>query len=72
MRVTYYLTEGQDGPYLANIDFSIEEHTVQQYSVADQHTDLLKPRYPGGSIEEVRLHHVFEQFAKQLNKTWAF
>lgn len=49
-----------------NIDFPSSEHSVQEKSVADQHADLLGLRYALGSIEEVRLHHVFEHFARPI------
>jgi predicted SAM-dependent methyltransferase len=54
----YYL----DG-YL-NIDFPLSEHTLQQESVADEYHDLTRLRYPAESIDEVRLHHVFEHFPR--------
>jgi len=47
-----------------NIDFPVSEHTVQLESVADRHADLLALTYPERSIDEVRLHHVFEHFAR--------
>ena len=49
-----------------NVDFPPDEHTVQGGSVADLHADLLQLRYPPGSIEEIRLHHVFEHFARPV------
>ena len=55
--------------YLAgyrNIDFPPSEHTVQDKSVADEHADLRLLRYPPASIDEVRLHHVFEHFPRPL------
>jgi hypothetical protein len=47
-----------------NIDYPPSEHTVQRGSVADHYADLLDLSYPESSIEEVRLHHVFEHFAR--------
>jgi len=47
-----------------NIDFPPSEHTVQIESVADRHADLLDLAYPAGGIDEIRLHHVFEHFAR--------
>lgn len=47
-----------------NIDFPSSSHTVQDTSVADIQTDLLKLRYDAGTVEEVRLHHVFEHFRR--------
>ena len=45
-----------------NIDYPLSEHTVQRTSVADKFADITKLRYKAGTIEEVRLHHVFEHF----------
>lgn len=47
-----------------NIDYPLTEHTVQQKSVADEFHDLTDMRYKAGTIEEVRLHHVFEHFPR--------
>lgn len=47
-----------------NVDFPLSEHTVQADSIADFHADLLGMRYSRESIEEVRLHHVFEHFPR--------
>jgi predicted SAM-dependent methyltransferase len=47
-----------------NIDYPLTEHTVQAKSVADKFADLTKLRYLEGTIEEVRLHHVFEHFPR--------
>lgn len=47
-----------------NIDYPLSEHTVQQASVADEFADLTKLQYENESIEEVRLHHVFEHFPR--------
>ena len=49
-----------------NIDQPPAAHSVQTRSVADEHADLLALRYPAGSIEEVRLHHVFEHFPRAV------
>ncbi len=49
-----------------NIDFPLSEHNVQQKSVADKYADLTKLRYKKLSIEEVRLHHVFEHFPRHI------
>lgn len=54
----YYL----DG--YVNIDFPLSEHTLQQESVADEYQDLARLRYSAGSVDEVRLHHVFEHFPR--------
>ena len=47
-----------------NIDFPVSMHTVQLRTVADRHADLLALAYPERSVDEVRLHHVFEHFAR--------
>ena len=47
-----------------NIDYPLTEHSVQQNTVADEFHNLLEMRYPGGTIDEVRLHHVFEHFTR--------
>lgn len=47
-----------------NIDFPASEHTVQVESVADRHADLLGLSYAEATIDEIRLHHVFEHFAR--------
>jgi len=49
-----------------NIDYPMTEHTVQEKSVADVQADLLKLRYDACTIEEVRLHHVFEHFSRPV------
>jgi len=49
-----------------NIDFPSSEHSVQEKSVADVHADLLALCYPVGSVDEVRLHHVFEHFPRPV------
>lgn len=48
-----------------NIDFPPSEHSVQGRSVADQYADLRELKFAHGSVEEVRLHHVFEHFRRQ-------
>lgn len=49
-----------------NIDYPLSEHSVQQTSIADEYANLLELRYKPGSIEEVRLHHVFEHFPRAV------
>ena len=49
-----------------NVDFPPEAHTVQCRSPADLHTDLLQMKYPIGSVDEIRLHHVFEHFIRPV------
>lgn len=45
-----------------NIDFPPGEHTLQTASPADVHADITRLAYPAGSVDEIRLHHVFEHF----------
>jgi predicted SAM-dependent methyltransferase len=45
-----------------NIDFPPTEHTVQTSSGADFFGDILKLTFPPDSVDEIRLHHVFEHF----------
>ena len=49
-----------------NIDYPVSEHTVQQHLVADLYADIATLTYPKGSIDEIRLHHVFEHFPRQI------
>lgn len=49
-----------------NVDFPSTKHSVQQRRVADVCKDILKLRYSAESIEEVRLHHVFEHFSRSV------
>lgn len=49
-----------------NIDFPMSEHSVQEKSIADLHADIRALAYPAGSIDEVRLHHVFEHFQRPV------
>jgi predicted SAM-dependent methyltransferase len=49
-----------------NIDYPLTEHTVQQSSVADEFADLTALRYKAGTIDEVRMHHVFEHFRRTV------
>lgn len=47
-----------------NIDFPASEHTVQKDLTADIHADIHGLVYPIDSIDEIRLHHVFEHFSR--------
>jgi predicted SAM-dependent methyltransferase len=47
-----------------NIDYPLDHHSVQTKSVADKLADLTKLKYKKGTIEEIRLHHVFEHFPR--------
>jgi predicted SAM-dependent methyltransferase len=49
-----------------NIDFPLTEHTVQEKSVADEYADLRELKYKKNSIDEVRLHHVYEHFPRHI------
>ena len=49
-----------------NIDFPDSEHTVQAGLRADQHADITLISYPAASIDEIRLHHVFEHFDRPM------
>ena len=49
-----------------NIDYPSSEHTVQNRCAADELCDIQTLSYPFGTIEEVRLHHLFEHFSRQV------
>jgi len=49
-----------------NIDFPRSHHSVQSRDIADLHTNILDLTYPRESIEEIRLHHVFEHFRRPI------
>jgi predicted SAM-dependent methyltransferase len=49
-----------------NIDYPLSEHSVQRSSVADEFANLLELRFRPETIDEVRLHHVFEHFTKAV------
>jgi len=49
-----------------NIDFPLNEHSVQIKTVADFHRDLRAIRYSAGCVDEIRLHHVFEHFPRHI------
>jgi predicted SAM-dependent methyltransferase len=53
-------------PGYLNIDFPPTAHTVQTNARVDEYADILSLRYPAGSIEEIRLHHVFEHFSRPV------
>ncbi len=44
-----------------NIDYSPDNHTVMNIR-ADAHADILQLEFPPESVDEIRLHHVFEHF----------
>lgn len=45
-----------------NIDYPPSEHTVQRTVAADIFGDITKLFLPAHSVDEIRLHHVFEHF----------
>ena len=45
-----------------NIDYPPSEHTVQIKAGADIFADIMELDFPDCSVDEVRLHHVFEHF----------
>ena len=47
-----------------NIDLPSVSRSPQKNGVADVYKNILKIRYPANSIEEIRLHHVFEHFTR--------
>lgn len=49
-----------------NIDYPPTEHSVQSEIKVDQYADILKLWYPKNSVHEIRLHHVFEHFPRQI------
>lgn len=49
-----------------NIDFPLSSHTVQTQSVADLHADITALCYAPESLDEIRLHHVFEHFPRPV------
>lgn len=56
---------GCGGVYLdgyRNIDLPPEEHGVQEGIDPDEYADITRLDYPPSSVDEIRLHHVFEHF----------
>lgn len=49
-----------------NIDFPSTNHPVQEKGIADVEHDLLSLTYQKESIDEIRLHHVFEHFPRPV------
>ena len=47
-----------------NVDYPPSEHTVQSRQGADVFGDITRLAFPAGSVDEVRLHHVFEHFVR--------
>ncbi len=48
-----------------NIDYPQERHNVYA-AVADYQADVTTLRFPEGSVDEIRLHHVFEHFNRTV------
>jgi predicted SAM-dependent methyltransferase len=60
---------GCGGKYLkgyVNIDYPSEKHTIQKALVVDINADITLLHYPQNSVDEIRLHHVFEHFARPV------
>lgn len=49
-----------------NIDFPDTRHTVQKDLAVDLYADIQDLSYPKDSIDEIRLHHVFEHFSRPV------
>ena len=47
-----------------NIDYPPSNHTVMSETVADEFANLFEQQYSAKTIDEVRLHHVFEHFSR--------
>jgi glycosyltransferase involved in cell wall biosynthesis/predicted SAM-dependent methyltransferase len=45
-----------------NIDYPPSEHTVQKIRTADIFADFTQLDFPSRTVDEIRLHHVFEHF----------
>ncbi|MGE3549662.1 MAG: methyltransferase domain-containing protein, partial [Geobacter sp.] len=48
-----------------NVDFPIEQREIVSVK-ADLYADITTLNYPAGSVDEIRLHHVFEHFSRVL------
>jgi hypothetical protein len=49
-----------------NIDYLPSKHTVQTKGRADEYADIRELAYAPASVEEIRLHHVFEHFTRPV------
>lgn len=47
-----------------NIDYSPQEHTLQSHAVADVFADITTLAFPPQTVDEIRMHHVFEHFER--------
>ncbi len=56
-----------------NIDYPASEHSVMRVK-ADRYADIRTLTYPDNSVDEIRMHHMFEHFergeALQLLLRW--
>ena len=60
---------GCGGKYLEgymNIDYPSSKQTVQELKKVDLHADILHLNYPLESVDEIRLHHVYEHFPRAV------
>ena len=59
-----------------NIDYPSSEHTVMTKMKADKYCNIKELNYENNSIDEIRLHHVFEHFSRveacALLTNWLF
>jgi SAM-dependent methyltransferase len=51
-------------PGYINIDFPAAEHQIQTKAVADLFSDVTSLLFPSESLDEIRLHHLFEHFSR--------
>lgn len=49
-----------------NIDYPPDKHTVQDSACADKFADITRLKYKKESVDEIRLHHVFEHFPRAV------
>ncbi len=47
-----------------NIDYPPSRHVVQTETAADMFADITTLNFPNHSVDEIRLHHVFEHFSR--------
>ena len=53
-------------PGYINVDYPQTRHSVQRHAKADICADLSQLSYPIGTVDEIRLHHVFEHFERPV------
>jgi predicted SAM-dependent methyltransferase len=53
-------------PGYINVDFPPSRHSVQRHTKADILADVSQLHYPTGTVDEIRLHHVFEHFERPV------